>query len=439
MEFHNPEEVYAFLNRFLNFERKADPKEYRLDRMQKLKELFGRPDEAYRIFHVAGSKGKGSTSTMLAAILRAVGRRTGLYTSPHLLYYTERINIDGEPVKNKILLEAAAELAAGLSVKGPEAFPGGESPTYFELLTMLAFLCFKKAGCEDVVLEVGLGGRLDSTNVVKPFSCLITEIELEHTELLGNSIAQIATEKAGIIKPGIPVFTSSTKPDALRVFKEKAAGTGSEIHVLDDEYKLGELAISKNGSRFVMESLLPPITKTVLATKLIGRVQARNAALAAMAAMAAGHAGCSQDQIKEGLAKAVLRARFEIMDREPPVILDGAHTPDSIKASVDDFATIFPDGGSLLFGCAKDKDVNAMAGILGQVFSEAIITRPGTFKESDTAAMIAAFSKAGLDTKLVENTEEAVKTAVKLAQNMQKPLLIIGSFYLCAAAAAILL
>ncbi len=436
MEFHNPEEVYAFLNRFLNFERKADPKEYRLDRMQKLKELFDKPDEAYRIFHVAGSKGKGSTSTMLAAILRAVGRRTGLYTSPHLLYYTERINIDGEPVKNEILLAAANELAAGLPVESPAAFPGGESPTYFELLTMLAFLCFKKAGCEDVVLEVGLGGRLDSTNVVKPFSCLITEIELEHTELLGNSIAQIASEKAGIIKPGIPVFTSSTKPDALHVFKEKAAGMGSEIHVLDDEYSLTGITISQGGSSFIMESILPPITKTVLATKLIGRVQARNAALAAMAA---SHAGCSQGQIKEGLAKAVLRARFEIMDREAPVILDGAHTPDSIKASVDDFRTIFPDGGSLLFGCAKDKDVNAMAGILGQVFSEAIITRPGTFKESDTAAMIAAFGKAGVDTKLVENTEEAVKTAVKLAQNMQKPLLIIGSFYLCAAAAAILL
>ncbi|MDX9899835.1 MAG: bifunctional folylpolyglutamate synthase/dihydrofolate synthase, partial [Spirochaetia bacterium] len=165
MIFNDADSVYAYLDRYLNFERKVKATEYRLDRMESLQRLFDYPDRAYRVVHVAGSKGKGSTATMLASIMKAAGKRVGLYTSPHLLSFTERIAIDGEPVTNDILLACAEELSSVMEHRTEDDFPGGESPTYFELLTMLGFLCFRKAGCSDAVIEVGLGGRLDSTNV----------------------------------------------------------------------------------------------------------------------------------------------------------------------------------------------------------------------------------------------------------------------------------
>ncbi|MBU1080527.1 MAG: hypothetical protein KKB59_08550 [Spirochaetes bacterium] len=309
MIFSDPGEVYGYLDRFLNFERRLEPREYRLDRMSALKEMFGSPDEAYRVVHVAGSKGKGSTATMIASIITEAGGRTGLYTSPHLLSFTERIAVGGAPVDDETLCACARELSERMEREAPEDFPGGEAPTYFELLTMLGFLCFRAAGCTDAVIEVGLGGRLDSTNVVSPAACVITPIELEHTELLGDTIAKIAFEKAGIIKPGVPVFTSASRPEALAVIGAKAAECGSAITALDDAVELADCQISASGTRATAlwrdASLFDAPLE--IRTPMIGRVQARNAALAAVVARSLGY---SREAILGGIAKASLRARF---------------------------------------------------------------------------------------------------------------------------------
>lgn len=436
MTFYNSDEVYAYLNRFLNFERKFEPTEYRLDRMHRLMGLFGHPDRAYRIVHVAGSKGKGSTATMLASIMAEAGRNIGLYTSPHLLSFTERIAINGKPVGPEILLPAAEELSDAIDGEKPEDFPGGEAPTYFELLTMLGFLCFRRAACNDVVIEVGLGGRLDSTNVITPLVSVITPIELEHTDILGDTIEKIAGEKAGIIKPGVPVFTSAQRPEALEVFRARAAESGSPLVILDEAVDIEDCLIDAGGTsatlRWKGAGAGPAL---VLRSPMIGQVQARNAALAACVARRLGY---SDDAIVKGIAGARLRARFEILAGRPTVILDGAHTADSILACTDDFSCIFKSGGELLFGCAKGKPPRAMAAALRKAFSEAIVTKPGTFKESDPAEIEAAFLAEGFSVQRMDDTDEAIKAAIARAGAKNVPLLITGSFYLCAAAAAIL-
>jgi dihydrofolate synthase/folylpolyglutamate synthase len=436
MTFSNSDDVYAYLDRFLNFERKLEPKAYRLDRMQALRELFGRPDTAYRVVHVAGSKGKGSTATMIASILGIDEPTVGLYTSPHLLHFTERIAINLAPVAEQAIIKAAVELSDRLETESPEDFPGGETPTYFELLTMLGFLCFRNAGCTSAAIEVGLGGRLDSTNIVEPVACAITPIELEHTDLLGTTIPAIASEKAGIIKPGVPSFTSATRPEALEVIRAKAQEMGSRLRVLDEEVTIREYSISKAGTRAILDwrddSLFAEPLE--LSTPLIGLVQARNAALAAMVCRTLGSSVAS---IQRGIAGARLRARFEIITGDPVVVIDGAHTADSVRACADDFGRLFPAGGVLLFGCAKDKPPRPMADALSGLFRSVTVTRPGTFKESDPAEIAAAFSDAGYAVTRIDDTNEAVTLALEDARRRGLPLLVTGSFYLCAAAAAI--
>ncbi|HOX92369.1 MAG TPA: Mur ligase family protein, partial [Spirochaetales bacterium] len=288
MRFSNADDVYTFLNLYLNFERKAEPTEYRLDRMHALHRDFGMPDRAYRIIHVAGSKGKGSTSAMLASILQQAGHRVGLFTSPHFLSFTERIMINQEPVGLNVLIPAAQELAAYMDGKSEAYFPGGENPTYFELLTILGFLCFRKAACDIVVVEVGLGGRLDSTNVVQPELCAITPIELEHTELLGDTIAKIAMEKAGIMKKGIPVFTNAKKPEALAVFRTRAQELGCALHELDALAAILDVHIDTKGTSFTLSMRDGTAADTSYRCAMIGSVQAHNASLAILMARSLG-------------------------------------------------------------------------------------------------------------------------------------------------------
>lgn len=426
-DFKDADDVYRWLNLYLNFERKTDAKEYRLDRMRKLHHDFAYPDRAYRVIHIAGSKGKGSTSAMLESILRAGGLKTGLFTSPHFISFTERIAIDGIPVANDILLPAAKKLAEYMDGKKPEDFPGEENPTYFELLTILGFLCFRDAGIDIAIVEVGLGGRLDSTNVVEPELTAITGIELEHTDILGKTIAAIAAEKAGIIKEGVPVFTAAWKEDALEVIKATAKNSSAKLVTLDEVLKIEELRVDRSGSRFLAKTADAPPLRLQIA--MHGEHQARNASLALIIAR---YLGFDDEVIRAALANVRLRARFEIMDRGSGIVLDGAHTTDSIEAAVKDFSLLFPGKGLLLFGCAADKNAASMAAILRQDFDSVIITKPGDFKESDLKKMEAAFLDEGFTVKCLENTEMAVREAVREALEKKLPLLVTGSFYLCA-------
>lgn len=219
--FTSIDEVYDFVLSYVNVE-KGQATEFKLDRMRWMAEELGNPQLGRITVHVAGSKGKGSVAMLIAKALQASGLRTGLYTSPHILSWKERISEAGLDMPDEFILKAADQVFSLVEGKTAESFPGGELPTYFELTTLIGFCAFRLAGFAAQVVEVGLGGRLDSTNIVSPDVCAITPIELEHTQFLGSTIPLIAAEKAGIIKKNVPVCTIQPRPEALDVISDKA-------------------------------------------------------------------------------------------------------------------------------------------------------------------------------------------------------------------------
>ena len=432
--FRTVQEIYEYLLTFVNAE-KGQAVEFKLDRMRDLARRLGDPQAVAPCLHVAGSKGKGSVSTMLARILEASGRKTGLYTSPHILDFRERITRAGEFFPDGAYLAAMGELVPLVVGAGPERFVGNELPTFFELTTLLAFLVYRNQDCDAAVYEVGLGGRLDSTNIVTPEASVITVIELEHTEYLGTTIPAIAGEKAGIIKPGVPAFTGSRDPSALEVFRRIAALRGSELRVLSEECEVRDVRLTRSGTEALAtyrdREVFPEPVR--LRTPLIGEAQAENAALAALAARLSSFRP-SPEAVLEGIEGASLPARFQILPGEPPAVLDGAHTPASMAYTAEAFRRLFPGPGILVFACAEDKRPGEMARVLAGQFRRAIVTRPGTFKKSDPESAAEAFRAAGYDVDLVPDTEEALGIGMERARAEGVPLLVTGSFYLCAAA-----
>jgi dihydrofolate synthase/folylpolyglutamate synthase len=440
--FADSDEVFSFLLGFVNVE-KGQKTEFKLDRMGELCGILGDPQGACPSFHIAGSKGKGSVSTMIARVLEAAGFRTGLYTSPHLLRWKERISLAGEEMPEELILAAMDEVHPLVAGKGPADFAGGELPTYFELTTLVAFCAFRLAGCERIVVETGLGGRLDSTNVLPSAASVITAIELEHTEWLGDTIPRIAFEKAGIIKPGKPCYLSRQRPEARLVFEEACAERGSPLRRSDSLVRVEDVAIDRSGTSATIgfpghaafAGRLGPRSTDArglrLRTPLIGAVQAENMALAALAAVETEER-VDGAALERGLASASLPARFQILAGEPPLVLDGAHTPDSVRLCLDSFEALFPGPKALLFGCAHDKHHAEMAAILAPRFERIRVTRPGDFKLSDPKAVHASFRALFPGASLVEDTKEAALAARREAVELGLPLLVTGSFYLCA-------
>ncbi|HUX36711.1 MAG TPA: folylpolyglutamate synthase/dihydrofolate synthase family protein [Rectinemataceae bacterium] len=434
--FADSEEVYAWLLGFVNVE-KGQATVFKLDRMRALAQALGSPEGRYRCVHIAGSKGKGSVSTMIARILAAAGHRVGLYTSPHLLHWKERIALADAEIEDAIIAEAAARLRRLVEGKVAADFPGDELPTYFELSTLVAFETFRLAGCDIAVIETGLGGRLDSTNIVEPELSVITPLELEHTEWLGDSIEKIAFEKAGIIKTGKPVCISAQLPAARAVLEKTASERGSRLYDAATLVRIEDCRVGRRGTwaRLSFEGSWPFGRSLDLSTPLVGKVQARNMGQAILAA-ALVEPGLDAEAVRSGLARVRLPARFELISEEPPVVLDGAHTPASVSLALATFEDLFPGPKLLLFACAIDKHHAEMAGILGGHFDDVIVTRPGSFKTSDPEAVFASFSAVEPRTRLIEDPLRAFDAALEKARNEGMALLVTGSFYLCAEAAA---
>lgn len=434
--FSGSDEVFEWLLGFINVE-KGQKTEFKLDRMRSLCEALGSPELAYATVHVAGSKGKGSVSAMTARILEAAGLKTGLYTSPHLLRWKERMSLAGEELDESVILSAVERLQPLVEGRSAADFMGAELPTYFELTTIVAFLAFELASCDAAVIETGLGGRLDSTNVVAPACTIITPIELEHTEWLGDTLGQIAYEKAGIIKPGVPCVISSQRPEAMAVFRESCATRGAELVDVRERARIEDVGLDRRGTRARIAILDAPggLGEGLLCrVPLVGAVQAENMALAILAARVVLPT-LGEDAIRAGLSRSSLPARFEILDLEPPVVLDGAHTPASIDLCLASFKSLFPGPADLVFACAIDKKHEEMAAILSGQFANVTVTRPGTFKDSRPDLVAQSF---GLDRggcRLVEDTTTALREARETAKASGRPLLVAGSFYLCAEAA----
>lgn len=341
---------------------------YRLDRMRGLLELLDNPQDKYSIIHVGGTKGKGTVCHLLEACLRECGLKTGLYTSPHLMRLEERFQINGVAATDAQLIELTANVQAAAETLEAR---GGGRPTFFELTTAIGMLYFAQQGCRWVVLEVGLGGRLDSTNVCVPEASVITSISLDHQKQLGNTIAAIASEKAGIIKPGVPVISTALHPDARQVFVDRAAETESELYLLERDFDIQWQTLAHSDERGAAAVEYHPqleklrhLTQLRWTTQLLGRHQGGNVAAVLTTLNVLFHRipELQIDRIANALMKAAPPARLQVIQREPAMlILDTAHNPASIQAGVEALQTHFPEKAkTVVFASSSDKAYAAM-------------------------------------------------------------------------------
>ena len=365
-----------------------------LERITYLLEKLGNPHLKFKSIHVAGTNGKGSTCAMIASILKEAGYKVGLYTSPHLFDYTERIKVNGKDISRK-------EFRRGLAVVGKIAkeprlsVSGSGIPTIFEVLTAVAFWYFAKRKVDYVVAEVGLGGRLDATNVLAPQVSVITNIDLEHTEILGKTLAKIAGEKAAIIKPGVPVVTAETKKEALNVLIGAAKKNQSVLVQVEN----GKSRIDNRKSKTVNRNI-----------PLIGIHQQLNAACAIAAVRLSG-AKVTKRQLRKGLQQAKWPARFQIVSKKPLVIVDGAHNPAGARVLTATLKKLYPKTKfTVIYGCQKTKDFKGCLKHLKPVIARLIKTRSSHPEASEGISLKQAFER----------------------WDKKEPLLITGSLFLVA-------
>ncbi len=375
---------FAFWYGLINYEQRTpSPDDFKLDRMRELLARLGDPHTPLRIIHVTGSKGKGSTSAMLAAILRSAGYRTGLFTSPHLSHVEERFQVDGRPIPTSDLRELLAEVQRAVESLTHDA-DGKEhgllTPTFFEVATAVGFLYFLRQQTDFVVLEVGLGGRLDSTNVCLPLVSIITSISFDHMKQLGPALADIAREKAGIFKKNRPALSAATTNDARIVIEEAARQVGCPLRQLgfDFTYQFEPGHVTTGGmskSRVQVtsnERVWPPME-----INLLGEHQAANAALvlACVEELRKQEWIISDQAVATGLARVVWPARMEPVGVTPCIVLDCAHNVASAEALVDTLRTSFPPCRRLLiFASSGDKDVAGIFRVLVPHFERAFFT-----------------------------------------------------------------
>jgi len=384
-----------------------------LRRMEMLLEKLGSPERRARSIQVAGTKGKGSTAAMIASILTRAGYRTGLYTSPHLHAFTERIQVNGRPI-------AEAEFASLVKVMKPEVetvnqFGAFGQLTTFELLTALAFAYFKEKEVDFQVLETGLGGRLDATNVVKSGVCVITSISFDHMEVLGSTLTQIAAEKAGIIKPGSIVVCSPQFPEAMGVIEKTCWEREARLVKVGSEVTWHRKAFSPEGQSFQLSGI---IREYNLSLPLLGEHQLENAATAVATVEVLADLGVtvSADSIAAGLAQVHWPGRLQILKREPWFIVDGAHNVDSAKKLAEALKRYFHfDRMVLIFGVSSDKDVAGIVAELASLTSIVIATRSCNPRAVEPARIVAEFSKWGITPEVTENVASAVDLALARA------------------------
>ncbi len=442
----------AYLYGRINYERATIPayrvQNFKLDRMRDLLARLGDPQIGLKVIHVAGTKGKGSTSNMLAAILRAAGYRTGLYTSPHLERTEERLVVDGAICSPAELVELVEIVRPAVDSMDAEAalWTGPGSPTYFEMMTAMAMVHFARRKVDAVVLEVGLGGRLDSTNVVLPEVCAITSISFDHTKQLGHTLAEIAGEKAGIIKPRVPVVTGVRDAEPLAVI-ERIAGEQraplfrverdfshtftSQLHC-DPRDKLPRGAMDYRGAVHGSRT-----RHDQLSLGMIGEHQAANAAVALAVIERLLEQGWRIDDaaIRQGLETARCAARIEVLQVAPTVLIDTAHNLASIAALLKVLTGAQEvRKRHLVFACSRDKDPIGMLGLLWPHFDHVVLTRflnnPRSLSPEELAGLAPKFEPAPR-VVLCDDPTTAWHTA-RAAADADDLICVTGSFFLAA-------
>ncbi len=427
------ETARAFWYGLINFEhRSPTPADLKLDRMRGLLARLGNPHRRLRILHLAGTKGKGSTSAMLASILRRAGYRTGLFTSPHLVRVEERFQVDGQPISADELTVLLSEVRDCVLAR-----PGETPPTFFEVATAVGFLHFVRRRVDVAVVEVGLGGRLDSTNVCLPLVALITSISLDHTRQLGDRLALIAREKAGIVKPGRPVLSGATVPEARIEIERICAERRAPLRQLGVDFRFSctpGLVTPEQTRRPRVRVFTLRRNWPEMELSLLGEHQAANAALAVACVEELRALGwhLSDQAVAEGLAGVDWPARMEVVRRRPLVLLDCAHNVASAQAVVETLRTSFPQGRRLLiFAGSNDKDLSGMMRVLAPHFQHAWLTRyTNNPRSADPERLAAWWQQAGNPSLTLSSTPaEAWQQALQLA-GPEDLICITGSVFL---------
>jgi dihydrofolate synthase / folylpolyglutamate synthase len=401
--------LYAYVDYSLKKSSELAKAHFELGRMRKLMALLGNPQDAYPIIHVAGTKGKGSTSALAASALQAAGYKTGLYTSPHLQDYVERIQIDGRPISHVQLVELVEELKPAVA-KIPKL-------TTFEITTALGFLYFARQKVEAAVIEVGLGGRLDATNVVNPRVAVITSLSYDHMAVLGNTLTLIAGEKAGIIKPGVPVVSTPQTDEALAVLEEVSAERHAPLTLVGRDVIFTAGGHTLDGQTLSIASTLGggSSKSVILRIPLLGMHQVVNAVTAYSALRASG-LSLSEKAVRKGFAEVHWPCRFEVVRREPPVVLDSAHNADSAKhlrQTLDDY---FPARPVVwVFAILEDKDATGMLAELSPRLTQVIATQTDHPRALEAQKIVNLVQPAGIPVEAVKPASVALARAIELA------------------------
>ncbi|MGN0571947.1 MAG: bifunctional folylpolyglutamate synthase/dihydrofolate synthase [Candidatus Fimenecus sp.] len=388
-----------------------------LSRIAALLERLGNPQNDLRFVHVAGTNGKGSTSTMLSEILKDAGYKTGLFTSPYVFSFCERIQINNQNISEEHLAAVTERVKAAIEVLHQQNIV----PTEFEAITAAALLYFQEQNCDYVVLEVGLGGRYDSTNIIPaPEVCVITSVSLDHTQILGDTIEQIAAEKAGILKENsICVTTSAQDPQAFAVLRE----TAERVHC---RFTVAPLANAEILSKTISETVFAYDGETYR-LPLVGHHQVENAVGVIEAAKCLPCV--TGENIKNGLQNTKMRGRMEYRQGTPPMLLDGGHNPECAAALAAVLRQFAPENITALIGMMADKDCEAYLRAVLPLCKIAVFTKPENPRAAAPAVLQQAVSDLPLQTFAAENPQDALRLA---REHTEKDglLLVCGSFYL---------
>ncbi len=429
--------LYSFVDYSLTKADRLAQANFDLARMAELMRRLGDPQKAYPLIHVAGTKGKGSVTAMCSSILQAAGYRTAMYTSPHLEDYAERIQVNGIPIPHQDLVQLVERIKPHI-----EAIP---QLTTFEITTALAFLYFKEVRVDAAVIEVGLGGRLDATNVVLPVVSVITSISYDHTFVLGNTLQAIAREKCGIIKPAIPVVSAPQDPQAMEVIKQIAHQRGAPLAVVGRD--ILARSIDQNLTHQVVELTVPyqqiagnvsqNAAKTLRVTlPLLGNHQVENAAVAYLAidCFRKNALSVTDAQVVEGFSRTSWPGRFEILQTNPPVVLDCAHNRESCNQLILTLQTTFPNRKILLiFGASEDKDIDGMFEELLPHVDRAIFTKSFHPRATSPYLLEEKVNREKVASQVVENVAVALQKALEMVSE-QQVVLVTGSIFVVAEA-----
>jgi len=393
-----------------------------LERMEKMMDYLGKPHEKLNAIHITGTNGKGSTTVMVGSILEKAGYNVGVYISPHLDDFRERIKINGKSISKKEVVELVQKLKPIVKKTLKET---GSHPTFFEVVTAMALTYFSDKSVDYVVLEVGLGGRLDATNIVNSKICIITNIDYEHTDILGNSLKSIAEEKSGIIKEDAFVITSENKKEVLKVFERICKEKNAKLFQIQKNFRIKKIVCDSEKNVFSVKSRFYRYDK--LKVPLIGEHQIINASMA-IAAVKSLDRDIGEKPIRKGLIETHWPGRLEIINKKPLILMDAAHNPAAMKQLVKSLRLFNYRKMILVFGVMKDKDIKKIIAVIAPKADLIIINKPRLERAAEPE-LIQNYAKKFSKTIIIKNVRESIKYAKSIARK-DDLICITGSIYM---------